>query len=41
MENEIAAGQLGPEEEVHSSPQASWPPLSAKIIRIVSKICPF
>ena len=41
MENEIAARQLGPEEQVHSSLQACWSLLSAKIIHVVAKICPF
>lgn len=41
MENEIAARQLGPEEVVHPSPQATWPLLSAKIIHVIEKICPF
>jgi hypothetical protein len=37
MENEIAALQLGPEEEDHSSPQASWPLSSGKIIHVTEK----
>lgn len=41
MENEIAAGQLGPEEEVLSSPQACWPLLSAEMIHVIAKLCSF